>query len=270
MNLNWDDCRRLGLSQDAMLALQGCALSDDALCAVEAAWDSDWETAKAMLSGMDALSSLAIMISRIPRAQEMYRQRNIPEEILWDGLRDIGIWCRDHQKKTGSVGLKEWPWISRTLNLEVFRLGRLQYEPRKLTEPICMEEKHYPAGIRVVEVHIPAEEPLETDAVRASLKQSDAFFASCFAGDTPIYHCHSWLVSPKLRDILPETSRIVQFQSLFRVYAITDERQAEERVFGRILDDPAEYPEDSSLQRSLRRYLLDGGQIGMGCGILRN
>ena len=82
-----------------------------------------------------------------------------------------------------------------------------------------------------------------------------------------MFRCHSWLLCPKLKEILPETSRIIRFQDLFTVYGEDDERQAEERVFGAPLDDPRLYSEHTSLQRAMKRALLEGKTFGMGMGI---
>ena len=46
-----------------------------------------------------------------------------------------------------------------------------------------------------------------------------------------------------------------------------EERQAEERVFGSLAEDPATYPEETSLQRKMKMALLEGKHFGMGCGI---
>ena len=43
-------------------------------------------------------------------------------------------------------------------------------------------------------------------------------------------------------------------------------RQAEERVFGALLDDPSAYPGNTRLQRPLRDYLQQGGRVGVGIG----
>lgn len=45
-----------------------------------------------------------------------------------------------------------------------------------------------------------------------------------------------------------------------------ENRQAEERVFGRILEDPEAYPENTSLQKALKNYLSEGKKPGVGYG----
>ena len=46
-----------------------------------------------------------------------------------------------------------------------------------------------------------------------------------------------------------------------------DGRQAEERVFGEIRQNPATYPEHTILQKRMKAHLLAGHTIGMGSGV---
>ena len=45
--------------------------------------------------------------------------------------------------------------------------------------------------------------------------------------------------------------------------------QAEERVFGEIRENKDAYPEENSLQRGLKQYLLTGKKVGIGRGVIR-
>lgn len=44
----------------------------------------------------------------------------------------------------------------------------------------------------------------------------------------------------------------------------------EQRVFGEILEDKSQYPEDTLLQRNLKKYLMDGKNPGIGTGFVKN
>ena len=47
-------------------------------------------------------------------------------------------------------------------------------------------------------------------------------------------------------------------------------RQAEERIFGDILEDRQAYPETTSLQRSFKGWLMEHPEdIGMGVGVFQ-
>ena len=215
----------------------------------------------------NGLYILRLYLEWIPQLEEQYRSLGIPDTIFRDNLTDLTLWAEDYWEKHHAPGFQEWEWVSNTFFLKVFRLARLQFEPSRLEESISVNGKIYPAGTPVLEVHIPAGEPLDAAAVAESLKQAPVFFRTYFRQEFALMRCHSWLLSPQLKNLLPQKSRILQFQNLFTVYGEDLERQAEERVFGYLADDPALYPEETSLQRSLKHALLTGRTVGMGQGI---
>lgn len=197
-----------------------------------------------------------------------YDRLGIPEIYFWDSMQDIRIWCEDCLRKNGEPGFREVEWVGRSLRLEVFRIGRLQFEPIRLSQDVVLEGIQYSAGLPALDVHIPAGEPLTPEAVLASMNRAPEFFRAYFGKEFPLLHCHSWLLSPELKELLPECSRIIQFQNLFSVYKTdNEERQAEERIFGFISDHPQDYPESTSLQRTVKQYLLDNQKILMGAGV---
>ena len=212
------------------------------------------------------LFALAVFLAWMPLLQKDYASRGLPEQVFRDSIRDVGIWSRAYERSIGKPGAGEWDWLLLTFRRKLFRLGRLQYEPRILESEIpgCL-----PAGAPVLEVHIPAEEPLKPEKVRNSLKTAVDFFEKYEKKPYAAFHCHSWLLAEELKQMLPESSGILQFQRLFTVYAEDyGFSQAEERVFGEILEDPAAYPTGTSLQRNLRQWRMEGKKIGMGAGLL--
>lgn len=259
--------RRLGLAENILEVFAQHPVPDADMARLRSVFWGDWQQAETILTDMEPLQILSAYLALIPEAQQKYAQLGLPEQVLWDGLRDIGIWSREHQRRFGRPGLCAWPWVAKTLRLEIFRLGRLQFEPGVLENGLRAGDTLLPAGMPVLNVHIPAEEPLDVAAVQESLSRANPFFRAYFGVSYPVFHCHSWLLSPQLQELLPSDSRILQFQRLFLGYGTCDERQAEERVFGQVQDDPGAYPEDTSLQRKMKQYLLSGRPVQVGMGI---
>ena len=201
------------------------------------------------------------------KLKAQYDALGIPERVFWDGMKDIAIWAEDYYDKHGVPGFAEWGWVATTLCLKVFRLGRLQFEPMQLDTPIVCSGHTYPEGTAVLNVHIPAGEALDVSEVRASMDYAPEFFERYFQRRSALFLCHSWLMSPQLKELLQADSRIIQFQNLFSVYEVDQERQAEERVFGHLEENPAAYPEGTSLQKKMKAALLAGKCFGMGRGI---
>ena len=196
-----------------------------------------------------------------------YDALGIPEKVFWDGMKDLAIWAEDYLEKHGVPGFAEWGWVAATMTMWVFRLGRLQFQADRLEEDLACGDRTYPAGTAVLNVHIPAGVPLDVDAVREAMEYAPRFYETHFGKAFTLFMCHSWLLSPQLKEILPKDSRIIQFQNLFEICWMDEERQAEERVFGSLAEDPATYPEETSLQRKMKMALLEGKHFGMGCGI---
>lgn len=183
-------------------------------------------------------------------------------------MRDISIWCNDYLQKHGSPGFREWAWIGRSLRLEVIRIGRLQFEPSRLLRAVSLEDYVFPVGTPVLEVHIPAGEPLDIAGVQTSFALAPQFFRTYSGTTYSLFHCHSWLLSPCLTELLPEQSRIMRFQNMFAIYrSDNEERQAEDRIFGFLSDVPHAYPESTSHQNACKQYMLSGKTVMMGTGV---
>ena len=81
--------------------------------------------------------------------------------------------------------------------------------------------------------------------------------------------CDSWLLSPALEELLPKTSNIIRFQKLFRIVKVHYTfPQAEQRIFGEVLEDKSGYPENTSLQKKAKAYILEGKEPGIGVGVI--
>ena len=198
-----------------------------------------------------------------------YAIRGMNWDIFFDTFKDFTIWTHAFTKETGRPGIAQWAWCGSSIKLQLFRLGRLQFRSGALEQDVVLGEDRYEAGTPVLEVHIPAGEPLTPEAVEESLGRAQWFFRTYFRREHELFTCRSWLLSPALRELLGEDSNILQFKNRFELYGTDPARQAEERVFGKILEDPADYPEDTALQRDMKRYLLAGNRVDMGCGIIR-
>lgn len=211
---------------------------------------------------------LRLYLQWLTDTKQMYDSRGIPEEYFFDSMKDITIWCEDYLEKHGTPGFAEASWLGKSLRLEVIRIGRLQFEPTVLKQEVLLDGELYPSGTPMLDVHIAAGEPLEIEASLESMSRAPEFFKTYFGREFKLFHCHSWLLSPDLKELLCESSRIIRFSKLFTVYKTdNEERQAEERVFGFISDDPNNYPERTSLQRSVKEHLLKGKTVPMGAGV---
>lgn len=178
-------------------------------------------------------------------------KKQIADEVYFQTFYDLTIWFGQCMKKRKVPGVIEESWLSLPLCMKIFRLGRLQFEPD-------MEKG-------ILHVHIPEGEPLDDSACEEAFKKADCFFGP----EYKMFDCESWLLSPKLQNLLKPQSNILKFQNRFEVQKIIYPfRQAEERVFGEIRNDKENYPENTSLQKAVKKFVLKGDDIGMGYGVL--
>ena len=134
-----------------------------------------------------------------------------------------------------------------------------------------LEELPFPNGSPSLYIHIPKGAPLDREACLDSIRQAKEFFPNyypefSFKGFTT----HSWLLDPNLKTLLPASSRILQFQELFEIiHTDNDHSHAAIRfIWYRSGGDVASYPEDTSLQRAVKQYLLNGGELGETYGMI--
>ena len=130
----------------------------------------------------------------------------------------------------------------------------------------------YTEDNRSISIHIPSDARLDQLSRRDSYKEAENFFAK-YADDylgAP-YFCESWLLSPKLKEILTETSNIISFQNDF----IIDSFEPEDTgymlwVFKNEALSLEDVPQNTSLQIKMKEYLQNGGKIGAGRGYLKS
>lgn len=124
----------------------------------------------------------------------------------------------------------------------------------------------------VLDMHIPAEEPLRAEDVVESCRRATAFFPRHFP-ERPFkaIACWAWLLDPTYQRILPPTSNLPRFQALFHLYPVLEyDDKAFIRVWGEPEPELARVPRDTTLRRALADlYAAGGSLIGAGGGIWR-
>lgn len=209
--------------------------------------------------------ALTVFLELAAEAYDEYVRRCIPDRIYFDTMEDIAIWERECLRKHGVHGLEETAWLTRHLRLDLFCLGRLQFEPVLTEEEYTTGSLTWHAGTLALNVHITEGRPLDIEECRKSFCMARDFFGSCFE----LFICDSWLLSPELAGFLPDSSNILSFQKLFSVVKVHYSfPQAEQRIFKDVLEDKTKYPEDTSLQRMTRQYFIDGNDPGIGIGVI--
>ncbi len=190
--------------------------------------------------------------------------KSIPEQIWTDTLKCYPRFIAEHRRSYGRDGFDRYGWTVRQAEARLFRVGELEYELIRTEE-----------GIREIGLHIPSDAKLESERLNASLREAEAFLKEFFPdwADAP-RTCESWLLSPRLKELLPPSSRILRFQAAFDMTeADTEDDAALEWVFyiaqgQRKGLDLRKLPENTTLQRGMKALLLRGEMPGSGRGML--
>lgn len=170
------------------------------------------------------------------------------EQFRLDTMKCFVRFAEEYRAQYGRYGFDRAMWTWRQTSGMLVRIGSLEYEIK--------EDE--------VSIHIPSDADLEGKSVRASLKRARDLLPRL------PFTCYSWLLSPKLKRLLPEDSNILRFRSMFRKFRYNSGDDSYRLwVFKDPRLSPRDYPEDTTLQRNMKKFVLHGGKVGAAFGVLR-
>ncbi len=280
-----------------------------------------------------SLFYLHAALEKLPFAEKKYQELGIDDHIFVDTLRDIGNHIQLGFDLVGHYCIRSYNWISRHLEAEMFRVGRLQYQPRPfsgdvkgfynaskdtflllcsagmelcangdmqgvcekeattdgfvtdyqetedffighpitpygkaLREPVklCAKswQKVLEQGDYLCDIHITKEPGFGMEAIIESYQQAQVFFRKHFP-QFPIKGmlCHTWLFTPQLQEMLPDTSNIVKFQRQFYLYPTKGSvKFLWNFVFSEIMEQKDAKP-DTQLRAKVLKYIEEDKEI---------
>ena len=197
--------------------------------------------------------------------KDHYKVANYTEE-MWAKIVNDLKWKMDECKEVyGICGTFVPDWYDRIFRLERFGFARLQFDLGRFKSNyegngIVLE----PDSI-VVNVHIPRTGTrLDREGMAAAYKAAAEFFKN------PIFVCHSWLLYPRNKEILSETSNLAVFLSDYDIFedGVYDNYKEVWRLFDKHYEgDVDALPQNSSLRRASADWIRKGEKIGWGYGV---
>lgn len=228
---------------------------------------ADNDNFKSVFAKNDIIKLAVALLYSVEFTYPKYQKAVISDEIYFETMKDIAVWCENNNNK----GLKNLPWIKNHLNFELFKIGRLQFQIYKCdNRTLNYDLLPFNFGENLIYVHIPQGEKLVYAECVNSLKNAKSFFGEYFPNyDFDYFFCESWLLYGENWQFMNSSSNILQFSTLFDlVYSFDDDRQAIERIFGKRQLIKSKYEEKTTLQRNAKRFMQNGGKLGVGIGIL--
>lgn len=213
------------------------------------------------------------MVCASKRMKADFLKLGYTEECFWETILDLKYKLFESKTVKGVWGNFVENWYDIFYKCDIFKLGRLEYErieypdfaPETVVEDI--ELKH---GCTVYSVHIPSCGKLTKELREESYKQAREFFRK-ETGDKPlVLFCESWLMNPDNRKIFPPSLNIIDFLNEWTNVGFLDDSEYHDcwRLFSVYYDGkPENLPEDTTMQKCMKQWLMNGGKTGAGISI---
>lgn len=187
-----------------------------------------------------------------------YKDKGISKTIFIDTMKAFRRFVQEHYNGNQKWAFdRDW-WIYRQLAMTIFRIGELEYEMKNVD------------GNKYISMHIPSDANLKPDKVKQSLNEALDFFRKYYLEYSEVkYVCSSWLLSSDLVNVLDEESNILKFRELFDILRENYNSSGFIKwIYKTEYSDLNDLPEDTSLQRNLKQYLLAGNSVSVAYGEL--
>lgn len=227
--------------------------------------------------GASVCLAAALLISE--EAYEQYKKLGISDEVFYDTFSDISVWVSTAKREENIDGLLEVWWIRHILYLNMFKLGRMQYQFYKPDyilsglSPLQALKAPIKNKSRVLNIHIPEGARLDYSECEKSVLLARNFFSEHFPDyDYKGFVCDSWLLDPRNEEFMSTDSNIMKFSNLFCTVMKPHKNNKEiiRRLWGKQNEktDFSLLSENTDLQKRTKKYLLSGGKTGNGYGFI--
>lgn len=243
---------------------------DDMNCDFEAIREGMKElSAKAELHEYTGQLLLFICLSK--QSKEYYKDADLSEEIWFTTMCDLKykmIECKEVYKICGTFVA---PWFERFFKLERFGFGKLQFELIPFGMEYSKGDINLNPDSTVINVHIPRTGTrLERESMVSAYQTAADFFKEKLDGNPIVFVCWSWLLFPRNKEILSETSNLYAFISDYDVFFHEEYPDYSEvwRLFDVNYDGNVDHlPQNTSFRRAYADWIRNGEKTGFGYGV---
>ena len=200
---------------------------------------------------------LSIYLLSAFKILDKYNEVGIDKSIFIDTMKCFSRFIDECYVKTGKYYFDRGFWTYRQTNMSLYRIGTLEYE-------FTTDNK--------VSIHIPSDSLLTEEEIESSIRKFYQFLDEFYPEkkDCEVF-CNSWILSPELSKYLNPNSKILLFQTYFKIVSFDpNPTDIFEWVFKCNNNcDINSLKEETSLQRNLKKALLAGKKIGTAYGKLK-
>ncbi len=208
---------------------------------------------------------------RCEDAYKMYQEKGIGDDIFFASMKEIVTETVQCKEDYGVLGVWDTYWMNLFLECKkIFRIGRLNFDMEIAGDHECEGDGINKAD-KVILVHIPADKKLDIKECEESFIKAEEFFNKYFPDfDYKCFLCGSWLLWDGLGEFLSPDSNITRFRLMFKPYKKIKSDSSLRFAFGRTVtrDNIKDFLPKNSLQRGLKEYILNGGDLYEGFGTI--
>ena len=231
------------------------------IMSAENPFESFISLSKALGQDDRGLKILTIYLECARRCLKNYQESGIDKQIFIDTMKCFPRFIGEYKQINDCYGFPCPWWAYRQINMTIFRLGELEFE--------FDSSQNAP----LVNIHIPSDADFREQNILNSLRQCKEFIAKYRPDFTSAkFTCHSWLLAPRLCDILKKSSNIIRFQRMFTITEVFEkETQYMDFIFHSGKNVALEnLPEKTSLQRGVKELLKRSINLGAAYGIMKD
>ena len=272
-----DAAKLLSAYEDIKKCTEADKILKEALAAYEKSIDIDYQEEILKRSKEISLLTpvhpytidLLIFICMTKQLKSVYIDRGLDMQIYRDSVLDLKWKLEECKVVKGICGSFVAFCFPEFFNLTRFALGRLQFEVSVIRFDYEKNGiKFKKDESKVISVHIPRDStPMDKERCDKSYAMAKEFFKDEI-GENCAFVCHSWLLFPQNKDILPPHTNTYRFINEFE---ILDWGFNMGENLWRLFDthelNPERLPTNGSLRRCYVEHLKNGGRVGWGYGI---
>lgn len=166
-------------------------------------------------------------------------------------------------KNLPGIRVSQVIWGAYFIHGRIIECGSLQFEYAKANPYLGWDKTH-------IEMHIPIGASLKKEDVLTSVSKAKADIKTYFGLENVDFCCFSWLLSPQVNQYLTSESNIRQFYEMF---TIEEKDDCESDIRNHLFNDTSkiafeQLPEKTSLQRQIKKALINGVKFYRGKGTL--